>query len=139
AGLALPVSAPDGLIGFASSDRGAPDEARRLVDEASRFARASAALDPERSLVVFELPAGGRQILPGSARPLAATPTAEQSRALLEAQREAQALATGFSVRSAHAVVDEQWRVVRSDGADVAFSTAHAFVRHEFTARSASG
>src|SRR5262245_9120811 len=47
AGLGVHVFTRDGLIGFASSDRCTPAEARRLVAEARRFAIASADLDPE--------------------------------------------------------------------------------------------
>src|SRR2546425_13297606 len=75
AGIGVHVFTPDGLIGFASSDRFSPEEAARLVAEASRFAKASAALDPERSQVVFGLPPGRRRIEPVRARDLATTPT----------------------------------------------------------------
>lgn len=139
AGLGVHVFTPEGLAGFASTDRITPAEAARLVREAAALARAAAPLDPERNRAIFELPPGDARVLPNPGRALSDTPARAQSEALLAVNREAQALARGFSVRSGHFVADEEWRVVRSDGTDVSFSLPHAFVRHDFTARSRSG
>jgi TldD protein len=139
AGLGVHVFTPDGLAGFASTDRVTPEEAVTLVRRAAELARGSAPLDPQRNLAVFALPAGETRVLPNPARALAATPLAEQSAALLETNRIARDLAQDFSVRSGHAVIDQEWRVVRSDGTDVTFATPHAYVRHDFTARSGAG
>ncbi len=139
AGLGVHVFTPDGLAGFASSDRITPTVAEGLVRQAAQLARASDVLDAERNRAVFDAPPAASGVQANTARELAATSVREQSDALLEANRQAMDLASGFSVRSGHAVVDEEWRVVRSDGADVSFGTPHAFARHEFTARSAAG
>lgn len=139
AGLGVHVFTPEGLAGFASTDRVTPEEAAALVQQAAQLARASAALDPDTNRAVFDLPPGAARVVPSAARSLEATALREQGDALLEAHGRARALAEGFSVRSGHAVVDDEWRIVRSDGTDVAFRTPRASVRHEFTARSASG
>ena len=138
AGLGVQVFTPDGLCGFAASDRIEPAAARELVQRAAALARASAPLDPERNRAVFGLAREPTTVWPSRARPLDATSPAEQAEALLAAHGEALGLAEGFAVRSGHAVVDEAWRIVRSDGTDVSFATPHAFVRHDFTARSAA-
>jgi TldD protein len=139
AGLGVHVFTPDGLAGFASTDQVLAHNAATLVRQAATLARASEALDPERNLAVYDLPAGETLVLRKSTRDVAETPLQEQSAALLEASRQAMDMAEGFAVRSGHAVVDEEWRIVRSDGTDVSFSTPHAYARHDFTARSAAG
>lgn len=139
AGLGVQVFSAEGLCGFAASDRIGPAEARELVRRAAELARASAPLDPERNRAVFALSPEPTRVWPRTGAEIDATPMGEQSRVLLEVHREARDLAQGFSTRSGHAVVDEEWRIVRSDGTDVSFAMPRAHVRHEFTARSDDG
>jgi TldD protein len=134
-GLGLHVFTPAGHAGFASSDRIEPAEARQLVRRAASLAAAAATAGAESSPVVYDLRAEDHSVWPASARPLEATPPAVRRAALLEAHREASELATGLATRSSLSLVDDEWRVVRSDGTDVRFRMPRGVVQHSFTAR----
>lgn len=138
-GVGVQVFTAEGWCGFASSDDCAPETVRDLVRRGGALARASGELDPDANRAVFELRCGGRRALPRRARTLEATPLGEQTAALLEANRRLAAAAAGFAVRSGHLVVDDEWRVVRSDGTDVSFSLPRAHVQHKLTAHAESG
>ena len=134
-GLGVHVFTPAGHAGFASSDRVDPAEARQLVHRAAALAAAAAMADSETSPVVHDLRAEDHSRWDGGARSLAATPPAERHAALLEAHREAMELAAGLATRSSLSLVDDEWRVVRSDGTDVRFRMPRGVVQHSFTAR----
>ena len=134
AGLGAHVFTPEGWCGFASTDQLTPAAARAAVRRAAELARHSGAADAERNQVVFSLRAEPIRVVPSTAAALAETSAEDQRQALMEAHARACALASGFAVRTSHAVVDEQWRIVRSDGTDVTFALPHAYSRHDFTA-----
>src|SRR5206468_9453195 len=69
---------------------------------------------------------------------LDAHPPAVLQTALLEAHARAFELAAGFATRSSLALVESEWRIVRSDGTDVQFCLPRAIARHGFTARGGS-
>jgi TldD protein len=139
AGVGVQVVTSEGWSGFAASDDASAESTRRLVARAGALARASGALDPEANREVFDLRGDGRRIVPRRALELGAVPLADQTRALCEANRALNDAAAGFAVRSAHVVVDDEWRVVRTDGTDVSFALPRAYVRHDLTVRSSEG
>ena len=138
-GVGVQVFTTEGWCGFASSDDGSPGAVGDLVRRAGALARSSGSLRPEVSHEVFALRGGTRRVVGTRARGLAATSLAEQTAALREANRHLIDLAPGFAVRSSHQVVDDEWRVVRSDGADVSFALPRAHAQHDLTAHLASG
>ncbi|MBI4493622.1 MAG: TldD/PmbA family protein [Chloroflexi bacterium] len=139
AGLGVHAFTPEGWCGFASTDQLRPEDGRDAVRRAAELARLSGPVGAEQNRMVFSLKAEAERLVPHHARDLDETSMDEQRLALLEAHQRARALAEDFAVRSGHAVMDEQWRIVRSDGTDVSFALPHAFARHDFTARSSAG
>src|SRR5262249_40758365 len=124
-----------GHCGFASTNVLTPAEASESVRRASALAESAAAVGAESSRAVFGLqrePSSGH---PCSARRLDATPQSERRAALLEAHREVLELAGGFAVRSTLSLVEDEWRITRSDGTDVRFRLPRGMVRHAFTGR----
>lgn len=139
AGLGVQVFTPEGWCGFASTDQLRPQDARDAVRRAAELARVSGPVGAEQNQVVFSLKAEPEHVVPTQARSLDETPIDEQRRVLLDAHQRARDLAGEFAVRTSHAVMDEQWRVVRTDGTDISFALPHAFARHDFTVRDATG
>jgi TldD protein len=139
AGVGVQVITSEGWSGFAASDDASAESARGLVARAGSLARASGVLDPEINREVFDLPGDGRRVVPRRAPELGAVSLADQTHALCEANRALKDVAAGLPVRSAHVVVDDEWRVVRSDGTDVSFPLPRAYVRHDLTIRSSDG
>lgn len=139
AGVGVQVFTDEGWCGFASSDDCSSGTVRDLVRRAGALARSSGPLGPEESREVFDLRGGGRRVVPTRARSLAGTSLVEQTDALHEANRRMVDAAPGFAVRSSHLVVDDEWRVVRSDGADVSFALPRAHAQHDLTAHLEGG
>ena len=139
AGVGIQVFTREGWCGFASSDDDSPAAARGLVRHATALARASGPLEPEPTQAVWEAPSNGTRRLRRRSVGLDAALLPPQIDALQEANRSLTEEAGGLAVRSSHSVVDDEWRVVRTDDTDVAFALPRAYVRHKMTARSNGG
>lgn len=140
AGLGAHAFTHDGSIGFASVDDLTPSAARDAVERAARLAASArnyggARTDAHRRIgpaVTHPPPTSDSRprIAPLMAgRAIAATLTGAQA-ALADID-----VGTNRMVRTTYHAVDEQWRIVRSDGTDVSYSTARAQVRHDLSGR----
>jgi TldD protein len=138
-GLAVQVFGPGGAVGFASTDLLEPAEARRLVEQAARLAESAARAGAISTEAHSRLERQSLGAVGAAACPLAETPQDSCRAALVEAHRELTAEAAGFALTSAFAIADDEWRIVRSDGTDVAFRMPRAMARHSLTARGAQG
>ncbi len=130
-GIGVQVFTERGWCGFAASDDWSPRAVRELIRQADGMARASGSFEPDANHAAFALEPGERRVLPRIGP--SATPRVE---ALLAALRDANgALADldGIVVRSRCSIVDDEWRIVRSDGTDVSFALTHANPRHDLT------
>jgi TldD protein len=136
AGLGVHAFTPDGAVGFASVDDLRPEAAREAVRRAGLLAEAARRVDAARNLAPFALTIGGRDRLTGTIPP-ADDAVPDAARTLLDAQAALSdvEIGAGRTVRTTHHVVDEQWRIVRSDGTDLSFGTPYAVTRHELTGR----
>ena len=134
-GLGVQVFSPSGHCGFASTDRVDPAEAAEAVRRAADLAHAAESAGAEPSLAVFALQAQVERAVPYPAQRLAAVDPGQHRDVFLEAHRAARGVAGDFSFRSSHSVLDEEWRIVRSDGTDVRYGTPRASAGHEFTSR----
>ena len=139
AGVGIQVFTREGWCGFASSDDDSPAAARGLVRHATALARASGPLQAESIQAVWEAPSNGTRRLRRRSIGLDAALLPQQINALQEANRSLTEAAGGLALRSSHSVVDDEWRVVRTDDTDVAFALPRAYVRHKMTARSNGG
>ena len=137
-GVGVQVFTAEGWCGFAATDDLSAGAVRLAVRRAGALARATGPSEPDASLAVFELPDEGRRMVPRRARRLTTGPEAEVA-ALVEANRALAAFAPDTAARASYAAVDEEWRIVRSDGTDVSFATPRAYARHELTVRSGHG
>lgn len=136
-GLAVHVFTAEGHAGFASTDELTPAGARAAVRDAASLACAAGRAGGEPSTAVWALAEPGRREVVPVYRSLADTPPEWQARALLAAQAllAEPPLGPAVSLRTTHHAVDDEWRVARTDGADVAFAMPRAFVRHDLTVR----
>lgn len=136
-GIGVHAFTPDGSVGFASVDDTAPEAVRTAVRQAGALAEAARELDAVRSLAPFGLQGAGRVRLgpPGAAR--AAMTMVDQARTLIEAQDalDGGEIGDDRTVRTTLHAVDEEWRIVRSDGTDVSFATPRASLRHDLSIR----
>jgi TldD protein len=137
AGIGLHVLTPDGSVGFASVDDVGPEAAAEAVRRASDLAEAARAFEAERLSLPFEALSGERPQLDPAAGGPASWIGPEPARSLVAAQEAIVdvEVGTGRTVRTTHHVVDEEWRVVRSDGCDLSFATPRALTRHELSGR----
>jgi TldD protein len=136
AGLGIHAFTRDGAVGFASVDDLRPEAARETVRRAGALAWAARQVDAARTLAPFELESGGRDRLTGSIPP-GPDSAVDAVSTLLGGQADLASIQIGTArtVRTTHHTVDEQWRIVRSDGTDLSFGTPHAQTRHELSGR----
>jgi len=136
AGVGVHVFGADGSVGFASTDDLRAEAVAAAVQRAGALVALMESMDGERTLAPYNLQSEGRrQIEP--ADPESGDPhgAASLDVALSEAQQTVRGLLPQLQVRTSQHVVDDQWRIARSDGTDVSFATPRATVRHELTGR----
>jgi TldD protein len=137
AGIGVHAFTRDGSIGFASVDDVTPEAVRTAVRQAGALAEGARELGAERTQTPFGLQGAGRVLLepPNVAR--AGSTVADQMRTLIQAQEALGNVELGQdrTVRTTLLAVDEEWRIVRSDGTDVSFATPRASLRHDLSAR----
>jgi len=137
AGLGVHVFTPDGSAGFASVDDLRPEAAREAVKRAAALARAASALSGGR-LDVQGLVAGMGTVTGVVTSPEFGEFSGDEiARTLMDAQAGVADSDVGAdrSVRTSHHSIDEEWRIVRSDGLDTAFTTSRAVTRHDLSGR----
>lgn len=136
AGLGVHAFTEDGAVGFASVDDLRPEAACEAVWRAGLLAEAARRVDTARTLAPFDLVSGGRTRLTDTV-PVDRDATTDAVRTLLDAQATLAGIeiGSGRTVRTTHHVVDEQWRILRSDGTDLSFGTPFAVARHELSGR----
>jgi len=137
-GVGVHALTTDGWAGFASTDDCAPSAVARAVERAGALARAAGVRGALANRAVFGLPDEGSRTVPHDYARLHDVSIQHQTDALLAAHEAARALPDAPSVRTTHVLVDEQWRVARSDGTDVSFATPRARARHALTVRRAA-
>lgn len=137
AGLGLHVFTADGSVGFASVDEIGPESARAAVAQAGALAEAARQHDAQRFTGWRALTNDGRRRID----PLADCPglpaAIDPERAALDAQERIRDLELGAdrTLRTTHHDVDEEWRIVRSDGTDVSYRAPRAQTRHLLSGR----
>jgi TldD protein len=136
AGLGVHAFTADGAVGFASVDDLRPTAAVEAVRRAGALAVAARLAGARPTMSLFTLVSQGRvRVADGLA--VASLSPADELCAVVAAQEALGVLAVGDgrTVRSLHHLVDERWRIVRSDGADVSFGAPRAVLRHDLGGR----
>lgn len=142
AGLGVHVCTEDGFVGFASVDDVRPEAATEAVRRAGRLAIAARAIGGGRTDAFQQLsdlsatpePGAGPMQTSGVCR----TPGPADTASIVRGAQDDLAVVpagAGRTIRTTFSAVDEEWRIVRSDGADLQFRTPHALLRHEVTSR----
>ncbi len=135
-GVGVQVFTPEGYSGFASTDELTPEAAAELVHRAAELAQASAAYGAEHSVINFAAAGVARErVLPDQRYPFDYLELAEQERRVLEINQKVEGLDKRLSVRTIFQLVEEDWRIVRSDGTDTAFRMPRGFIYHLIVAR----
>ncbi len=135
AGVGLHVFTEQGWSAFASSDDCSREAVGDMVRRAGRLARASTPYGPEATHAVLELRGGRRRTLPRREPDLGLTPPRQHAQLVVEANQAAPGRAEGVPIKTSFVAADDEWRVVRSDGADVSFATPRGYLRHDLTVR----
>jgi len=135
-GVGVHAFTADGAVGFASVDDLRPAAASEAVKRAGALAEAARLAGARPTTVAFALESQGRIRVPDNVAVNALSP-ADELRAVVGAQEALAGLAVGDgrTVRSLHHVIDERWRIVRSDGTDVSFGAPRAVLRHDLSGR----
>lgn len=140
-GLGVHAFTQDGAVGFASVDDLRPEAARDAVQRAGVMARAARELGAARSMAPFGLTSAGRarllETLPWPGNVDTSGGSGDLVQTLIDAQTDFSTIALGAerTIRMSHHVVDEQWRIARSDGTDLSFATPHAVTRCDLAGR----
>lgn len=134
-GLAIQVFTEDGRMGFAAVDRVTPETLMNALEKAAFLAEADSGEYLETNLEIFKLqPLEARKMLklqyPHDCRSLS-----EIEQRLHDLNDDLIKIDSRLSVRTVFSLVDEQWRISRSDGTDVTFNTPRSFVFHAITAK----
>ncbi|MEA4883798.1 MAG: TldD/PmbA family protein [Clostridia bacterium] len=135
-GLGVQVFNPEGFSGFASSDMITPESAERLVESATILARASAGFGAEPSREIYKIRPLIRELPRETEMGFDALSPAREEQLALSACRTGAEVDPRLAVRTNYRIVDEEWRIVRSDGTDVMFSMPRAALMNMITARS---
>lgn len=137
AGLGVHVFTADGAAGFASVDDLRPEAAREAVLRAGALAQAASRLSDGRLDLSALLAEAALPVTTTSQPRFDVCSSDEIGRLLMDAQSDLADVNVGAerTVRTTHHTIDEQWRIVRSDGVDVAFTTSRAVSRHDLTGR----
>jgi TldD protein len=134
-GVGLHVFTPEGHCGFASSDDSSEVAVRDLVNRAADLAAAGRSLDGDVNRAAYQIGPNRQRPETRAFRELASVPLGQVTRMLADANRTIGGAAGGLSVRSRYVAVDDQWRIVRSDGTDVSFAVPRAYLHHGLTGR----
>lgn len=143
-GIGVHAFTSGGAVGFASVDDVRPAAAAEAVQRAGALALAAQAAGARPSLAVYQLAAQGRVRVPAPecpavplSAPAASPAVSEELRTVIGAQEALAGLTVGDgrTLRSLHHVVDERWRIVRTDGTDVSFAAPRAVLRHDVSGR----
>jgi TldD protein len=135
-GVGVQVFAEGGLVGFASSDTVTPGSLVDLVESAARLARRSGAYGPEPAIGIDRIRPLVAQVEREVAMGMGAIGHAEEEDLVAGICKMTMEIDSRLAVRTFYRIVDEEWRVVRTDGTDVMFSMPRAAVMNMITARS---
>jgi TldD protein len=138
-GIGVHAVTSEGWLGFASSDATDPRTVAQLVDMAAAAARTSGRFGADVNRAIFEVEAQPVHLVPSPAEAADGRSMEAHQRAVRDVHEEARGEAGTAPLRTSHSVTDVEWRIARSDGTDVQFSTPNAYVSHELTVRGSSG
>ncbi|HBK59328.1 MAG TPA: peptidase [Firmicutes bacterium] len=135
-GVGVQVFTEDGLSGFASSDIIAPGSLQDLVESAARLARESGAYGSEPASGIGRMQPLVRQVHRVVPMGMDAVDHIREEELVVGVCRATMEIDSRLAVRTFYRIVDDQWRIARSDGTDVMFSIPRAAVMNMITARS---
>ena len=135
-GVGIQVFTENGLAGFASSDIVTPGSLVDLVESAARLARESGAYGPEPAKGIERVRPLVAQMERAVPMGMDAIGHAEEEELVAGICKMTMEIDSRLAVRTFYRIVDEEWRIVRSDGTDVMFSMPRAAVMNMITARS---
>lgn len=135
-GVGIQVFTEDWLSGFASSDIVTPGSLVDLVESAARLARESRAYGPEPAEGIARVRPLVAHVERAVSMGMDAIGHDEESGLVAGICRMTMEIDSRLAVRTFYRIVDEEWRIVRSDGGDVMFSMPRAAVMNMITARS---
>ena len=134
-GVGVQVFTEDWLSGFASSDIVTPGSLVDLVESAARLARESRAYGPEPAEGIARVRPLVAHVERAVSMGMDAIGHDEESGLVAGICRMTMEIDSRLAVRTFYRIVDEEWRIVRSDGGDVMFSMPRAAVMNMITAR----
>lgn len=134
-GIGLQVFDRDGFTAFASTDRIETGAAMQALGAALAGLRAAAAAGLERNPAIFDVGPEQARVVGPARYALDHLSLDALQEHVTAVNREVMALGTGLKVRTPFATDREEWRVVRSDGTDVAFVIPHGYCYNSVTAQ----
>ncbi len=135
-GVGVQVITEDGLSGFASSDIISPSSLQTLVESATHLARESGKYRPEPVCGIRRLEPLITQIHRATPMGMDAVDHLREEKLVADLCRTTMEIDSRLAVRTFYRILDDQWRIVRSDGTDAMFSIPRAAVMNMITARS---
>jgi TldD protein len=123
-----------GHTAFSCGDGWNADSGLDVLDRAARSLEGARRVGAETNRAVFEAEAAQEVVDPPTAYAFNHAPLKDLAGDLLKVHEEIRGRAQGFRVRSRYSVSREEWRIVRSDGTDVAFVIPRSSLSNSLTA-----
>ncbi|HOJ77809.1 MAG TPA: TldD/PmbA family protein [Bacillota bacterium] len=134
-GLGIQVFDASGYMGFAAADQVSEAIAQKLFEKAKYLAAQSKVYQGETNQEIYKLAPLNKKLDFQLEYPINSVNLTDLELKLIELNKEISAIDNRLSVRTVLKIVEEEWRICRADGTDVAFSTPRSFVFHSITAK----
>lgn len=134
-GIGLQLINSQGFMGFAASDQVDVAILEDLFAKALFLAEQSQSVAGESNREIFKLKPLHKRVEIPLRYPYSSLSLNDIEAKLMDLNREVGAGDSRLAVRTILRLTDEEWRIGRSDGTDVAFNTPRSFVFHSITAK----
>lgn len=133
-GIGISVFTPDGATAFESTSRLDEKHVIQAIDRAAGLAKNSEKYEGvKRNKEIFYVDGLQGVFLQETKHNINSKTSSEIEEIVKGFNKEAKDLGDEFSVTTSYAVVDDEWRVARSDGTDVIFNMPYSSLSSEFT------
>jgi TldD protein len=137
-GIGIQVFNQKGFMGFAAADQLNLEVTEELMKKAVFLAKQAEAFRGESNQEILKVPPLHKRLEIRQEIPSDSMPISEIEERLRNLNQEVAVFDCRLAVRTLLRITDEEWRIARSDGADVIFNTPRSFVYHMITAKSGS-
>ncbi|HEX3045214.1 MAG TPA: TldD/PmbA family protein [Bacillota bacterium] len=138
-GIGIQVFNPRGYMGFAAGDQVTEEIVTDLFAKAALLSEQGELYQSEPNQEIFKVSPLEKRIEIPLKYPYGSLDLTAIETKLKDLNRQLLAQSPQLAVRTFFRLTDEEWRIIRTDGTDVIFTTPRSFIFHSITAKSAAG